>query len=444
MSFISSKDFALSIDDRLQIAIEKGFSVDVLTEMFGLHPISVVVTGYSTETVFVRVRFPTGFKVSFLTIDESAAGYYADIDNQCYQRLVLPIDEGISNWFISLRTDQEPHLFSLYTQPLVIKPLMVEGKSPALMFAAKSDFSIFNQMDSRTRTYSTSPDDVPDALLRLVEVVDSPLPDTRMQLEYLQERLTSTLRVLGKQAEMRMTNKATEELAHATAEVEDYLLQVKSKLVEVIPVDIYSDKLNEKCLAKLKELLGAKKFEAFLGAAHRETRKEIHLKSTARKLVADQRLIAHLFEQNKDESALPDVRRWLQSEFAKTYSLHPCRQCGDLPMIGKDKTGRKFSVVCNCGNQIAPELFSSRQLMSMNYWNRENAPADPDFWAARLQVSEETPKKTKARLNRGIALLGMMTKQSKDLLGKDAEKNAELESIRDLSDILRTASLYLG
>jgi len=61
-----------------------------------------------------------------------------------------------------------------------------------------------------------------------------------------------------------------------------------------------------------------------------------------------------------------------------------------------------------------------------------------------LQVSEETPKKTKARLNRGIALLGMMTKQSKDLLGKDAEKNAELESIRDLSDILRTASLYLG
>lgn len=443
MTLIRTQEFTLENHDRLQLKSESNFSIDVLKELLEVRPVEICIVKTFTSSLILRVNHVPGISISLIKAELENAPYVADIDSQHYQRLVLGIDADSHSWVVNCSSLTSENLESLSTKPIVVKAMLEPGRGQALLFAADSKFRFLKATDSRTDKIAFEPDNVPDSLLRLVDIVDEPLPTKRVSLEILEERAKTTHKLLSNYGEKKLTIKGREELQHALAEIYDFQLKIQSAISECMDGDIYTDLFHQKLLAKLKQVMGSKKFEQQIGLFHREIKREL-LKGSGKEEKHSQIDLSEfvLRSVGEDEEFLKSqISKLLNRNLSANMHIHQCSNCKSSAVCNYVPGMKKFQVSCeHCANKSENEDISARRIFSIIKWNLNNTDVDVDFWKAFLGFGDISHEEFKTHLNRISTIFMVSINQIRKSFGSQMNDKVEFKEIQDLVEILKFAS----
>lgn len=442
MDFINCFLFSLMRNDRLQIKTESRFDSAVIHEMLCIRPIEVNAFSGIGDEITVSVSAPVGITVAKLTEQEMSANYFADIDNQAYHRLVLSIDEQSPGWFLDAK--EVSTIEGLVTQPVVIKALIEDGKSPALLFAAGRDVSIMPVHNGKYRSAAFNPNIVPDAILRLVDIVDEQLPAERTSLELLAKRLNSTLKVLTRFKQKNLTLQAKEDCENAIGEVEDCIRKVDIAIEESRNSDPFEHQVYQKALAKLKQVVGAKPFEKIMSGIYNGIIDEQTKKNKADELISSGGICKQVLESIDDMGVHADVMRFLSYSMDKNFDACSCIKCGGNTKTYKPAGSKKYQVECvNCNETLSDEKSSANRVVTIANWNMENGPDDKSYWLAKFAISEENGKPAVEVVNKIMTVAMRMTNHINTKMPAEIKQSAEVLNLRATIEVLRFLSKVL-
>tara|TARA_Y100001951_G_C11290371_1_gene271711 strand:+ start:502 stop:1836 length:1335 start_codon:yes stop_codon:yes gene_type:complete len=438
LSFLNCYELRITEGERIQIKNESNFSSDILKEFLSLRPIEVAVRTGADNEYIVSITAPQGITAAVLNASESGQAYYADIENQFYQRLVVNVESEQQSWFITHEDGQNANINSLYTQPIVLKCFTREDSSKAVLFAANKQFKIARNTTSRFANVVHDPSSIPESVLRLVDIVDEPLPEKRVSLELLIERLNTTIKVLQRFQGKRITLKAKEDIDYALGEVEDYLARVNIKIEESRYENQFDALLFQKMAEKLKQTLGGKRFEKSMAGMYRELFKEIQQREKEEKLINNNELYDSLLDEVDTFDIRKMVKRLLDAQLPKHYFAHSCSKCGSDAIINFDGTKKHFIVCCSsCKNTLENGKSSKKRTTSVGNWNRANPIDDFDCWLTFLGLEPKDESAITDQIKKIIHVLMNMLAYSNTQFQADFRKNREFVNIQETVELLK-------
>lgn len=441
MTQIRKQLFTLEHNDRVQIKCESNFSIDVLKELIQLRPTEICVTKTFTSSMILEISHVPGISISHIKSEFEKAPYVADIDSQHYQRLVLGIDTDTHSWVVNCTDVNRETLESLSTGPIVIKALLEPGRGQALLFAASKNYRFLKATDSRTDNIAFEPDSIPDGLLRLVDIVDEPLPNKRVSLEILDERAKTTAKLLSNYADKKLTIKAREDVLYALAEINDYQAKIQIAIAECKDGDTYTVLFDQKLLAKLKQIMGGKKFEQQIGLFHREVKRELSKVGGADSQNHPIEINQIILGSVSDEHFKSDINALLNRKLSANMHIHQCGTCNSNANCTLVPGKRKFQVGCEkCTNKSGLEDISSRRIFSIIKWNEKNPVLDGDFWPCYLGYGGLSNDEFKAKILKINAFLMNSINQCRKSFGPAISESTQFKEIQDLVEILKFVS----
>lgn len=436
MSFIRDTELTISTMQRIQIKSESNFSFDVLNELIRLRPIEVNVRLVGNECT-VRISTTHGLSATVLADSDSYLPFFADIDSQHYQRLNLDVSEDEQTWIISFYPAGGYELNSLATQPIVIKVFERPGKGHSLIFAANSSFKVAKSNDNRLKNIVYDPSKIPEALLRMVEVIDEPLPENRISLELLKERTSTIKRLLERHQGKQVQLSVKEEIELTLAELSDFESKVDAKIEGLrFGTDGIDFVVFQKMATRLRQVLGGKKFESALAGIYREVRQDVIDRQKSEQFLTEGNIYESILSNLDDFGANDDVLKILNGELHKSFFAHTCGKCGANSVVKRD--GNKYLVECEqCDNRLDSKNISRSRASSIAFWNKANPTENLDCWLVILGGIGITVDDQEVRQKKILHTLMAMMKYWKDTLPSESKTRPEFGYMQETLEMIK-------
>lgn len=436
MAITKHLDTAITDSDRIQLRNESNFSFHVLKELIDLRPVEVNAKIVNGE-VKVSISMTEGLVATVLPKEEENAPYYADIDNQMYQRLNVDIDEAERTWFILFEENHGLPLEHIATQPIVIKSFSRTGKGHSLIFAASGAFRIVRCTDKRVQNVVSDPAAIPDALLRMVEVIDEPLPEKRASLEILKERVKTTKRMLELYQSRQYQLSVKEEIALSILELDDYVSKVDARIEDMrFQEDGVEAMLYLKMTQRLRQLLGTKKFENSLSTMYREVRAELIERDNIEKFLNGGNVYENVLSKLEDVGAHKDVLRILNAKTYTGFFANACGKCGGEAVVRKE--GGKHSVKCkSCDNSLEEKLCSKSRITTIGNWNKANETTKLEAWLGFLAIDVEREEEIEFKMKKMLQTLMAMIKYWRETMPADVKVRVEFSIMQETLEMVK-------
>lgn len=439
MSFVNSFQFEIGECDRIQIKCQTNFSIDVAREMMAIRPIEVTVTPLNNNKSLFNITAPSGFTAAVLGQDEADKAYYADIENQFYKHLVVDADGAQSTWMITAGDLTNRTLGLLYSQPIVFKAFIRAQGVSSVLIAANEKFLISRSNQNKFGNVVHNADEVHESILRLIEIVDEPLPEKRTSLELLLGRLDTTIKVLEKYASKKLTLKAKEDIAYGLAEVRDYQDKVNIKIAETRHANVFDALLHQKILEKLKQALGSARFEKSLSGIYREIFKELKQQEREEKIINGNGMYDALLNEVETYGKREHVKRILDAELPKHLFAHSCSKCGSDAVEYVDDEKKHVYVKCSkCSNIIPANKSSKKRTTSVINWNMINAVHDIDCWLTFLSIEPMGDDELDAFLKQVQTIMMAILAYGNKNFNTDFRKNRAFVNIQETSEVVKS------
>lgn len=445
MSIVKNYQFKIKESQRVQIHCESNFSVEVLEELIALRPIEVSSKMVGDECT-VNVSLPQGLAAVVLSEEEDfTKAYFADIESTLYNRLNLGLNDEEQAWYIAFSSVYGTSIGMLATKPIVIK-FFESYRGHSILFGADEAFRVINARDSRFKRVVSDPSKIPDALLRLVEVIDDPLPENRISLERLEERVRTTKKLLDLYTKKQFSLEVKEEIRLSIAELQDFELKVQAKIEETrfgpfgFEAEIFS-----RVTARFKQITGTKRFEQVMGAIYKEVMAEFQKRQASESFAKEGNIFERILDHVESYGVRDEVLKHLNGSTSKGFLPLHCCKCSGEPVVTKCFDNR-YKVNCkDCGHSVRADFLSKSRGMVIHGWNRQNTTNETEIepWLTMLRL--EIPFNmndsvvnqylgTLRNINR--CLTGMMAFWKKHV-GSDASPSSDYANMMDLLEMIK-------
>lgn len=426
----------ISDKDRIQIRNESNFSFDVLKELIKLRPIEVNAK-VENGSIEVNISMTEGFVANVLPESDNKLPYFADIDHINYQRLNVDVDETERTWFLVFDEKCGSGLDHIATQPIVIKGFERPGKGYTLIFAANGAFRIVRCTDKRVSNVVNEPAEIPEALLRLVEIIDEPLPEKRVSLELLKERARTTKRMLELYLHKQFQLSVKEEIALSVAELDDYIGKVDARIEDLrFSKDGVEAMIFMKMSQRMRQVMGSKKFENAMSGIYREVRAELLEKEKYERFLTQGNVYENLLSKLENFGVHEDVLRLLNSGLHGGFFAHSCVKCGGDAVVRKE--GAKFSVKCrSCDNALGDNHCSRSRVMSIGNWNKINDNVEREAWITYIGINVDRENELEFKLKKIVQTLMAMIKYWRDTLPNDMKVREEFGVMQETLEMVK-------
>ena len=444
MSIVKNYKFKISANQRIQIRCESNFSIEVLEELIGLRPIEVNAKMAGKECA-INISLPQGLTATVLSEDEDCTKpYFADIETVLYSRLNLDLRDEEQTWYIAFSHVYGTSLGMLATKPIVVKYFETH-RGNSILFGADEAFRVLNGKDARFKKVVSDPSKIPDALLRLVEVVDEPLPENRVSLEILEERVKTTKKLLEMFTNKQFSLDVKEEIRLSIAELFDFELKVKAKIEEIKfgPFGFEAAILN-RVTARFKQIVGSKKFDVAMSNIYKEVIAEFLKRQASESFINDGNIFERLLEKVDSYGVKDDVLRHLNANSHRAFFAFACCKCSGESIVERTPDN-KYKVVCkDCGNTAAPNFHSKSRATAISGWNLANMNQDSriDCWLTLLglevdDMSKDAMSQQLIKIKAMIRCLTDMMVFWKQSLGGQVGSNSEYMNMSELLEMLK-------
>jgi hypothetical protein len=444
MSIVKNYKFQISSNQRVQIRCESNFSVEVLEELVALRPIEVNAC-MAGEDCILNISLPQGLSAVVLSEDiDGSKPYFADISTTLYNRLSLDLLKEEQTWYIAFSPVYGTSIDMLATKPIVIK-CFESGWGRSILFGADEAFRIINARDTRFKKVVSDPSKIPDALLRLVEVIDEPLPENRISLEILEERVRTTKKLLEMYTNKQFSLEVKEEIKLSIAELSDFEMKVQGKIQEIKFGSFgFEAAIFGRVTGRLKQVVGSKKFEQIMASIYKEVIADFSKKQASEKFIKEGNVFERILAGIDDFGVKDDVLRHLNANTHRAFYAFSCSKCSGEPSIDKG-LDNKFRVKCKeCGNTTSVDFHCKSRAIAIRGWNLDNEGdnCEIESWLAILGLEVDDMNEdvlnqhlTKIRaMNRCLSDMMMFWKQS---LGGDVGANVEYSSMNELLEMIK-------
>lgn len=436
MTMIKDTEITLAATQRIQIKNESNFSFEILGELLRLRPVAITASLLKDHAI-IKISATQGYSYSVLQEQDSQLPYFADIDSQHYQRLNLDISEQENTWLMWFDPNSGYELASLSMQPIVIKVFQRPGKGWSLLFAANAAFRLSRIDDSRYKGVVYDPFTMPDALLRMAEVIDEPLPVSRGSLELLKERIATLKRLLERYQLKQLQLDVKQEITLTIAELDDFEKKVASRIEDMsFGIDGAEQLIYQKMSLRLKQVLGSKRFENTMASIYKEVRQELLDRERGEQLLNEGNIYENIVAQLDDFGVGQIALKMLNGKFYEGFFAHACRQCGSDALI--QKVAQKYLVKCSrCENKLEEKHHSRARACSIAFWNKANPTTTPDAWLALLASYGVTDDTELVKQKKLLQTFMAMAKYWKDTLPVETKTRPEFGRIQETMEAIK-------
>ncbi len=301
------------------------------------------------------------------------------------------------------------------------------------------------QRDARFRKVVSDPSKIPDALLRLVEVIDDPLPENRLALEILEERVRTTKKLLEMYTNKQFSLDVKEEIRLSIAELFDFELKVKAKIEELKFGSFgFEAAIFNRVNSRLKQVLGSKKYEMTMSTIYKEVMMEFSKRQANESFLKNGNIFERILESIDGYGVKDEVLRHLNANTHRAFFTLPCSKCSGDSNVERT-TDNKFKVVCkDCGNTTAPDFHSKSRGTAISGWNTQNLSQNSgvECWLTLIGLevdakSKDVMRENKTKVKAMIRCLTEMVAYWKQNLGSAVGDKNEFMSITELCEMMK-------
>lgn len=444
MGIVKNFKYRITSSDRIQIRLESNFSVAVLDELLALRPIEINAR-MDGDTGVVGLSLPQGLSAVVLSEDSDCTKpYFADIETIQYSRLSLDLLSEEQSWYIAFSSVYGTSLDMLATKPIVIK-FFESHRGYSILFGADEAFRIVNARDTRYKKVVSDPSKIPDALLRLVEVIDEPLPDNRISLERLEERVRTTKKLLELYTRKQFSLEVKEEIQLSIAELHDFELKVQAKIEQIkFGAFGFEAAIFSRVTSRLKQITGTKRFEQLMATVYKEVMTEFEKRQASEQFIKEGNVFERILESVDGYGVKQEVLRHLNGNTHKAFFAISCGSCGGDPVITKGQDN-KYRVTCkDCGRVASVDYQCKSRSIAIRGWNTENATDDTPIegWMALLGLDVKDLNQYAA--DQYLATIRSMNRCLTDMMSfwkahisHDVSSNTDYSAMHELLEMIK-------